>query len=106
MARKRREISRIIHLTMVEHSDTFLLWKHQPSLRLRFTGRCGRPDVTPDVLLYGSKQLAGWYFLQFLNLFLVHRRHSMNLMEINERFTSDDSCREFLERLRWPAGVE
>jgi transposase-like protein len=27
-------------------------------------------------------------------------------MEINERFTSDDSCREFLERLRWPAGVE
>lgn len=30
---------------------------------------------------------------------------SINLMEIIERFGSEDECREYLERLRWPNGV-
>lgn len=30
----------------------------------------------------------------------------MNLMEITKRFPTDDRCREFLERLRWPNGPE
>lgn len=30
----------------------------------------------------------------------------MNLLEITKRFPSDDRCREFLERLRWPNGPQ
>src|SRR5579864_6828968 len=29
----------------------------------------------------------------------------MNLVELNQKFSSDDQCREFLVRLRWPEGV-
>ena len=30
----------------------------------------------------------------------------MNMIELTKRFSSDDRCREFLERLRWPHGAE
>jgi transposase-like protein len=30
----------------------------------------------------------------------------MNLIELTKKFASDDRCREFLERLRWPNGPE
>ena len=30
----------------------------------------------------------------------------MNLVELNGRFSTEDKCREFLKRLRWPKGVE
>lgn len=30
----------------------------------------------------------------------------MNLLELTKKFPSDDRCREFLERLRWPNGPE
>jgi transposase-like protein len=30
----------------------------------------------------------------------------MNLLDITERFATDDKCRELLERLRWPNGPE
>jgi transposase-like protein len=30
----------------------------------------------------------------------------MNLIEMTTRFNSDDKCREFMERLRWPLGPE
>jgi transposase-like protein len=29
----------------------------------------------------------------------------MNLVELNQKFSTDDQCREFLIRLRWPEGV-
>lgn len=29
----------------------------------------------------------------------------MNLVELNSRFSTDEQCREFLNRLRWPEGV-
>ncbi len=29
----------------------------------------------------------------------------MNLVELNQKFSTDDQCREFLVRLRWPEGV-
>jgi transposase-like protein len=30
----------------------------------------------------------------------------MTLPELNQKFSTDDDCREILTRLRWPAGVE
>jgi transposase-like protein len=31
---------------------------------------------------------------------------SMNLVKLVEQFRSDDACREYLEKLRWPEGIE
>ena len=33
-------------------------------------------------------------------------KYAMNMMELMEKFHSEDACREVLEELRWPAGIQ
>ena len=34
------------------------------------------------------------------------KEQEMNLVELVDRFHSEDRCRKYLEELRWPDGVE
>ena len=37
---------------------------------------------------------------------LVYEALAMTLPEVNTMFSTDEKCRELLERLRWPEGVD